>query len=468
MGHAFGIPIARGRNEDPRVRGAVLIATNCRYASGAMLHASPDRLARDLAVLACDIGVRLAGTPGEREAADYVIRQARDTGADVWEEPFRVRARVVSEEQLEILIGGSWRSYPCSLFSSTPGTDGEWRTAELATMTPTDYQRDDLGHLRGKAVIHLGCHIASRDSYRRLMAAGPAFLLMVDTRYPGATPLADGMFPEYTASIGAVPTLNVAHQDAWSWVERGATEARCRVVGGMVAATSQNVVIDLPGADLAHDILYASAHHDTQAGSPGADDNGSGVVGVLELARLLQARDRRRTIRLISFGAEEQLSVGSAAYVRAHHREVSNRGQLMYNLDSFGSHLGWLQLYVNAHADFEAALRPHFRAAGLYYQTVTTVVPYADHFPFVAAGLPGVFHYRVNCDSGRFFHHRPDDNVSRVSADVLARDISAVATWLDEMSRVDTLPFTSGVPEAQRAEVAACWEDLFGGWKGPE
>ena len=137
----------------------------------------------------------------------------------------------------------------------------------------------------------------------------------------------------------------------------------------------------------------------------------------------------------------------------------------MYNLDSYGSHLGWLQLYVNAHEDFEAAFRPHFRAAGLYYRTITTVVPYADHFPFVAAGVPAVFHYRVNCDSGRFFHHRPDDDVSRVSARVLAGDVSAVATWLDEMARVDALPFTPGIPDAQRQEVASCWEDLFGGWK---
>ena len=66
-------------------------------------------------------------------------------------------------------------------------------------------------------------------------------------------------------------------------------------------------------------------------------------MGVLELARLLQARTRRRTVRLVSFGAEEQLSVGSAAYVRVHRDEVSRRGRLMYNLDSYGSHLGWLQ-----------------------------------------------------------------------------------------------------------------------------
>ncbi|AMY07984.1 Arginyl aminopeptidase [Luteitalea pratensis] len=430
-----------------------------------MLQASPDRIAHDLDVLVRDIGVRLAGTPGERAAADHVLANARALGADAWDESFPMRARVVTEEQLEIDIDGTWRPFPCSLFSSTPGTDGEWRSAELTTLTPTDYQRDDLGHLCGKAVIHMGCHIESRASYQRLMDAGPAFLLMVDTRYPADTPRADGMFPEYTAAIGAVPTLNVAHHDAWTWTAVRATRARCRVVGGMVPATSQNVVIDLPGTDLADDILYASAHHDTQANSPGADDNGSGVVGVMELARLLQPQPRRRTIRLISFGAEEQLSVGSAAYVRTHRDEVSRRGRCMYNLDSYGSHLGWTQLYINAHPDFEASLRPYFRTADLYYQTITAVVPYADHFPFVAAGMPGVFHYRVNCDGGRFFHHRPDDDLTRVSPEVIARDVSAVANWLEAMAESDTLPFTPAIPEAQRHDVERCWEDLFGGWK---
>jgi carboxypeptidase Q len=429
-----------------------------------MLQASPERIAHDLRVLAGDIGVRLAGTPGERAAADHVLACARELGLAAWDEPFPMRARVVTEERLEILSGGEWRAYPCSLFSSTPGTGGEWRTAPLAVLAPTDYQREDLGHLRGCAVIHLGCHIESRESYRRLMDAGPAFLLMVDTRYPGDTPRADGMFPEYTAAIGAVPTLNVAHQDAWAWVTAGATQARCCVTGGMQPAASQNVVMDLPGTDLADEILYASAHHDTQAGSPGADDNGSGVVGVLELARLLQPRPRRRTIRLVSFGAEEQLSVGSAAYVRAHRDEVAGRGRLMYNLDSFGSPLGWLELYLNAPPDLEAAFRPHFHAAGLYYRTTTSVVPYADHFPFIATGIPGVFHYRVNCDAGRFFHHRPDDDLTRVSPSVIARDVGAIATWFDAMANADALPFTPRIPEAQREEVAACWADLFGGW----
>jgi Zn-dependent M28 family amino/carboxypeptidase len=232
----------------------------------------------------------------------------------------------------------------------------------------------------------------------------------------------------------------------------------------MVPATSQNIVIDLAGTDRADEVLYVGAHHDTQAASPGADDNASGVIGVLELARLLHDRPRRRTIRLISFGAEEQLSVGSSTYVRTHRRDVSAHGRLMYNLDAYGSALGWLQLHLNAYPDFEASFRPHFRAANLYYQTVTSVVPYADHFPFAAAGLPAVFHYRVNCNAGRFFHHRPDDDVSRVSVEVVARDVSVVAAWLDEMATTGTLPFTPGIPERDRPAIAACWDDLFGGW----
>ncbi len=62
------------------------------------------------------------------------------------------------------------------------------------------------------------------------------------------------------------------------------------------------------------------------------------------------------------------------------------------------------------------------------------------------------------------FHHRPDDDLSRVSPAVIARDVGAIATWLDAVATADSLPFTPSIPEAQRAEVASCWEDLFGGW----
>lgn len=72
-------------------------------------------------------------------------------------------------------------------------------------------------------------------------------LLFVDIRYPGATVLADVMFPAYTRTIGALPTVNVAYQDAWRWRMDRATAARLTVEGGMRDSESENVVLDLPG-----------------------------------------------------------------------------------------------------------------------------------------------------------------------------------------------------------------------------
>ena len=56
-------------------------------------------------------------------------------------------------------------------------------------------------------------------------------------------------------------------------------------------------------------------------------------MALLELAVLLGAERPVRTIRLVSFGAEEQLSVGSAAYAVAHRKEMPGIG-VVFNLDS--------------------------------------------------------------------------------------------------------------------------------------
>ncbi len=428
---------------------------------------SPGRLEQDLRYLCEAIGLRLAGTSQEQAAADYVAGEFQKTGASVWQESYPVKSRWAEEERLEVLVKGSWRRFPCSLFSSTPGTNGETLEAPLVFFeAPTEYARPDLSHLRGKAVVHLGCHIESRDAYRRLMAAAPAFLLLVDIRYPGTTPLADGMFPAYTRDLGALPTMNVAFMDAWEWKATGATSARLTVTGGMRESTSQNVVAELPGTDAGAGILFLGAHHDTQADSVGADDNASGVAGLLELARVLAPLPRTRSVRLISFGAEEQLSVGSAQYVREHRAEVEERARLIFNLDSYGSWMGWTELIVNGPRELEEYTRPCFESRGSYVKISNSIMPYADHFPFVAAGVPGITMIRANCAGGRFFHHRPDDDMSRVSTGGMARLLDSVAALAADLGQRPALPFAPAVPEDQAREVEHFWVDLFSGWRG--
>jgi aminopeptidase YwaD len=275
------------------------------------------------------------------------------------------------------------------------------------------------------------------------------------------------MFPAYSRDLGAIPTVNVAYQDAWQWKVGGADKARLLVKGGMRDSVSHNVIAELTGKDERAEILFVGGHHDTQAGSPGADDNGTGTAAVIELTRLLAARAPfRHTIRLISFGAEEQLSVGSADYVRRHRAELIERSGFMLNFDSFGSHLGWFELTANGSAEMGDYLRQFYESNGLWMELVSAVVPYADHFPFVAAGIPGAYLGRNNCTAGRFFHHRADDDIQRVSTELVAEVIRISADLLADLADRETLPFPGSIPQDQSARIGTYWQDLFGGWTG--
>lgn len=81
--------------------------------------------------------------------------------------------------------------------------------------------------------------------------------------------------------------------------------------------SGMNIIAERPGRDPAAKAVLVAAHFDTVEGSPGADDNASGVAVVLELARRLKDRPTRRPLRVVFFDEEEQGLVGSAAYARS-------------------------------------------------------------------------------------------------------------------------------------------------------
>lgn len=427
----------------------------------------PANLYRHLQHLTVAIGPRLAGSQAEREAADYLAQEAgKVPGVRVAIEDFPVWERAVTTETLEVEIDGVWHAFACSLFGSAPSTDGHSIEAPLVFFdSQTGYLRDDLSFLRGAAVVHLGCHIETPDYYRRLIAAEPAFLLFVDVRHPGAVALADGLFPAYVQQFGARTTVNVAYQDAWRWKRGQATRARLCVLGERRKSLSQNVIVEVPGSDPDGGILYVGGHHDTQAGTPGADDNAVGSSSVLELARVLAGRGCKRSFCLISFGAEEQLSVGSANYVRRHRQEVTDRGRFMFNIDGSGSALGWLSVNYNGRPEQEQLLRDIFKRHGFVYDLQQDVFPYTDQFPFAVAGVPGLWLTRKNCTTGVFYHHRHDDTLANIDTASLAAQLDAAAEFLAVLADADTLPPT-GLPAALQQEITSVWDKLYGGWQG--
>jgi Zn-dependent M28 family amino/carboxypeptidase len=69
--------------------------------------------------------------------------------------------------------------------------------------------------------------------------------------------------------------------------------------------TVRNIVAERRGASSSGEIIVVGAHYDSVLGSPGANDNGSGVAALLELARLLYGRELQRTVRFVAFVNEE-------------------------------------------------------------------------------------------------------------------------------------------------------------------
>lgn len=429
--------------------------------------ASAELLEKHLRELTENIGIRLAGSANERRAAEYIAEAYSKYSVSSRIEEFPVWEKAVEEERLEIKINGTWKTFPCSLFGSAPGTDGKSIEGNLCFFeSAVDYQRKDLSYLEGKAVVHLGCHIENESDYQRLMLAEPAFLLFVDTRFPGTAALADGLFPSYVAKFGAKSTVNVAYMDAWNWKKSGATEARLYIKGDRRKSVSQNVIAEIPGTDPDSGIIFAGGHHDTQSGSVGADDNAVGSAAMIELARILSGLKLKRTVRLISFGAEEQLSVGSAEYIRAHREEIENNGIFMFNFDSYGSLMGWTEINYNGNNAIEGLLKPYFEKQDIYCRFSSGIMPYTDQFPFAAAGVPGLWLFRKNCESGRFFHHRFDDTIDIISTELMARYINAAAEFISDLANAGTLPFEKKIPNEQTIKIRHEWEALFGGWKG--
>jgi hypothetical protein len=87
-------------------------------------------------------------------------------------------------------------------------------------------------------------------------------------------------------------------------------------------AVAQNLEVQVRGGMLGEEIVVVGAHYDSAVGSPGADDNASGVAALLALARALADARPMRTVRLVAFGTQEQpywktAQMGSTVYAKA-------------------------------------------------------------------------------------------------------------------------------------------------------
>ena len=129
-----------------------------------------------------------------------------------------------------------------------------------------------------------------------------------------------------------------------------------------------NIIAEIPGSDLANEVVIMGAHFDTYPYATGATDNTTGSAAMIEAVRVIQklGLKPRRTIRLALWAAEEQGLLGSREYVAApllrrqdedRRSPATKTSQAYFNLDNgTGRILGiWGQNNTGAMKNFRSS-----------------------------------------------------------------------------------------------------------------
>ncbi len=101
-----------------------------------------------------------------------------------------------------------------------------------------------------------------------------------------------------------------------------------------------NLEVSRTGSVRPEEILLIGAHYDSVRGSPGADDNATGVASLLELSRVFASVEPDITVRFVAFVNEEPPffywgEMGSKVYATAA-RQRGDRIRVMISLESIG------------------------------------------------------------------------------------------------------------------------------------
>lgn len=129
-----------------------------------------------------------------------------------------------------------------------------------------------------------------------------------------------------------------------------------------------NVTASLPGKEIPSEIIMLTAHLDSKSDSPnliapGADDNGSGVAVLMEIARAIRKTPLRRSVMFAVFSNEERGEGGSKAFVKRAIRErlniegVINLDVLGYNRPSWPVYIG----AITSHYKFKHQLKAVYK-----------------------------------------------------------------------------------------------------------
>jgi|GEM_PF-372703 len=197
-----------------------------------------------------------------------------------------------------------------------------------------------------------------------------------------------------------------------------------------------NVVCVKPGTILPDRVIVIGGHYDSvtyDSGcdpdtlAPGVDDDGSGTVVTLEIARILANVDTDVTLMFVPFAAEEQGLYGSY-YAAEQAYNLGTDVLMMLNMDMVANSDSYWDAEINT-GNASSPFAPVFSAMAANYTSLIPFISYgasagSDHYPFFQYGFDYV--YLMEGDFSPQWH-RCEDTVENINLPYLA-DMARMAT----------------------------------------
>jgi Zn-dependent M28 family amino/carboxypeptidase len=170
------------------------------------------------------------------------------------------------------------------------------------------------------------------------------------------------------------------------------------------------------------------------ARAPGADDNGSGSAGLLEMARIFANAPCREDLRFVLFGGEEQGLFGSKHHVAKMTAKERNRVRVVLNMDMIANSNTSERTVLLEGASLSSPMMDGLEAsAGTYTNLAVERSLYAsnsDHVPFIDRSVPAVLTIE-GADSTNDRVHSARDTVTHVdgalAVEILRMNVGFVA-----------------------------------------
>lgn len=223
-----------------------------------------------------------------------------------------------------------------------------------------------------------------------------------------------------------------------------------------------------PDAPRCPSTLIVGAHFDAVPFAPGADDDGTGVAAIMEMARILKDEPMCETVRLCLFNLEEAGLVGATVHARHVKEEILDGGKCtvmgMIAMDMLGfystepgsqkSPIPEMEGFkppdvadfigmatVLKHRRFSQSLAKAMRVASPGLKVVVVdFLPVAipdilrsDHAPFLAIGVPAV----IVSDTAEFrskHYHKPTDTIDTLDMERFTLTVKGLVGAVHELA----------------------------------